>query len=142
MITLCGRAQNVNNEAFLWKTAVLGREKPPVCAGTSCPWPILVFYIPPCRKTFTAWRNVKYLRGRGKECSRTNRSLFLSQNCNFPEESFILISFCYSVGCEYTYSGPFREAQISVQPLWGFSSSNPDCSQSRAEQLQNISFFE
>jgi hypothetical protein len=33
----------------------------------------------------------------------------------------------------YTYSGPFREAQISEQPLWGFSSSNPDRSQSRAE---------
>ncbi len=38
-----------------------------------------------------------------------------------------------SIGCEYTYSGPFREAQISEQPLWGFSSSNPDRSQSRAE---------
>jgi hypothetical protein len=38
-----------------------------------------------------------------------------------------------SIGCSYTYSGPFREAQISVQPLWGFSSSNPDRSQSRAE---------
>jgi hypothetical protein len=25
-----------------------------------------------------------------------------------------------SIGCEYTYSGPFREAQISEQPLWGF----------------------
>jgi len=39
-----------------------------------------------------------------------------------------------SIGCAYTYSGPFREAQISEQPLWGFSSSNPDRSQSRAEQ--------
>jgi hypothetical protein len=29
-----------------------------------------------------------------------------------------------------------REAQISEQPLWGFSSSNPDRSQSRAEQQQ------
>ncbi len=28
-----------------------------------------------------------------------------------------------------------REARISVQPLWGFSSSNPDHSQSRAEQV-------
>jgi hypothetical protein len=28
-----------------------------------------------------------------------------------------------------------REARISVQPLWGFSSSNPHHSQSRAEQL-------
>ncbi len=41
-----------------------------------------------------------------------------------------------SIGCEYTYSGPFREAQISVQPLWGFSSSNPDRSQSRAEHVE------
>jgi hypothetical protein len=39
-----------------------------------------------------------------------------------------------SIGFVYTYSGPFREAQISEQPLWGFSSSNPDRSQSRAEQ--------
>jgi hypothetical protein len=29
-----------------------------------------------------------------------------------------------------------REARISVQPLWGFSSSNPHHSQSRAEQIQ------
>ncbi len=34
---------------------------------------------------------------------------------------------------------PFREAQISEQPLWGFSSSNPDRSQSRAEQSLFIS---
>ncbi len=25
-----------------------------------------------------------------------------------------------SIGCVYTYSGPFKEAQISEQPLWGF----------------------
>ncbi len=43
-----------------------------------------------------------------------------------------------SIGCEYTYSGPFREAQISEQPLWGFSSSNPDRSQSRDEQGSSI----
>jgi hypothetical protein len=30
-----------------------------------------------------------------------------------------------------------REARISVQPLWGFSSSNPDHSQSRAEQQES-----
>jgi hypothetical protein len=49
-----------------------------------------------------------------------------------------------SIGCAYTYSGPFREAQISEQPLWKFSSSNPDHSQSRAEQLpipSNFPFF-
>jgi hypothetical protein len=39
---------------------------------------------------------------------------------------------------QYTYSGPFREAQISVQPLWGFSSSNPHHAQSRAEQREKF----
>jgi hypothetical protein len=33
-----------------------------------------------------------------KKCYGTNRGHFHSQNCNFPEESFILISFRYSVG--------------------------------------------
>ncbi len=28
------------------------------------------------------------------KCSGTNRGLFHSQNCNFPEEGFILLSFC------------------------------------------------
>ncbi len=37
------------------------------------------FYIPPCRKTFPAWRNVKYQHGRGT----TNRGLF-----HFPELQF------------------------------------------------------
>jgi hypothetical protein len=97
MVTLCEREENVRNNAFLWKIAVLEMEKLPIGAGTSCHWPILVLYIPPSRKTFTAWRNIKYQRGRGKECSPSNRGLFLSQNCNFPEESFTLISFCYSV---------------------------------------------
>jgi len=97
MVTLCRREQNWKNKAFIWKIAVLGREKPRVGAGTSCPRPMLVFYIPPCRKTFTAWRNVKCQRGRGTKCSRTNKGIFHPQNCNFPEESFILISFCYSV---------------------------------------------
>jgi hypothetical protein len=45
---------NVNNEAFLWKIAVLGMEKPPIGAGTFCPSPVLVLYIPPCRKCFPA----------------------------------------------------------------------------------------
>jgi hypothetical protein len=63
MDTLCEGEENVKNKAFLWKIAVLGMEKLPVGAGTSCPWPMLVFYIPLCRKTFTAWRNVKYQRG-------------------------------------------------------------------------------
>ncbi len=119
---------------------------------TFCPSPLLVFYIPPCWKTFPevsgdlpcekkkeckqgrlkltpleglAWvhkilnikpysdisstlhssmlgdiptqKNVKYQHGRGTKCSSTNRGLFNSQNCNFSEESFILISFCHSV---------------------------------------------
>jgi hypothetical protein len=50
--------------------------------------------------TFPAWRNVKY-HGRGRKFSATDSGLFRSQNCNFPEECFILISFCYSVP-EYT----------------------------------------
>jgi hypothetical protein len=42
------------NEATLWKIAVLGREKPHVGAGTYFPSPILAFYIPPCRKSILA----------------------------------------------------------------------------------------
>jgi hypothetical protein len=38
------------NVALLWKVAVIGRTKPPVGAGTFCPLPILVYYIPSCRK--------------------------------------------------------------------------------------------
>jgi hypothetical protein len=39
-----------------------------------------------------------------------------------------------SIGCAYTYSGPFRDAQISEQPLWGFPQVILILSQSRAEQ--------
>ncbi len=60
---------------------------------------MLLFYIPPCRKTFPAWRNVIYEHGRGKKCSGTNRVFSHSQNCNFPEESFVLSTFCNSGGC-------------------------------------------
>ncbi len=91
-----GRIQNTNNDALFWKIAVLGMERPPVGAGTSCSSPMLYFNIPPCRKTFTALRNIKRQHGRGKKCSRTNRGLFHFQNCNFSKESFILISFSYS----------------------------------------------
>jgi hypothetical protein len=35
---------------------------------------------------------------------------------------------------EFRYSGPFREAQISEQPLWGFPQVILILSQSRAEQ--------
>jgi hypothetical protein len=47
--------------------------------------------------TFMAWRNVKYQHGRGTISSRTNMGLFNSQNWNFPEEIFILISFYFNV---------------------------------------------
>ncbi len=57
---------------------------------------MLLFYIPPCRKTFPAWRNVIYQHGRGNKCSGTNRVFSHSQNCNFPEEGFVLSTFCNS----------------------------------------------
>ncbi len=65
--------------------------------GAYCPLPMLLFYILPCRKTFPAWMNVIYQYGRGKKCSGTNRVFSHSQNCNFPEESFVLSTFCNSV---------------------------------------------
>ncbi len=96
MVTLYRKTQNINNLSFLWKIAVLGTEKPPVGVGTSCPSPMLVFYIPSCQKTFTAWRGKMLAWARDKMFPH-QQGLFHSQNCNFPEESFILISFCYSV---------------------------------------------
>ena len=84
------------NEALLWKVAVLGMVKPPVGAGTFCRSPMLVFYSPPCRKCLPAWRNVKYQYGPGSRCTRTNSGLFPSQNCSFPEESFIIYILCSS----------------------------------------------
>ncbi len=68
------------NEALLWKIEVLGMKKPTVGAGTFCPSPILVFYIPPCQKCLPAWKNVK--NGRETKCSGT-KALFYSQNYNF-----------------------------------------------------------
>jgi hypothetical protein len=65
-------------------------EKPPVRAGIFFPSPMMAFYIPPCRKCLPAWRNVKYQHERRTICSLANRGLFHSQNCNFPEESFII----------------------------------------------------
>jgi hypothetical protein len=38
------------NEALLWKSAVMGVQKAPVDTGTFCSSPILVFYIPPFGK--------------------------------------------------------------------------------------------
>jgi hypothetical protein len=65
--------------------------------GRYCTSAMLLFYIPPCRKIFPAWRNVIYQYGRGTKCSGTNRVFSRFQNCNFPEESFILSTFCNSV---------------------------------------------
>ncbi len=77
---------------------------------------MLLFYIPPCRKTFPAWRNVKYLHGRGTKCSRTYRVFSHSQNCNFPEESFILSTFCNSVGPGPTLAWPgWKQPDIPVE---------------------------
>jgi hypothetical protein len=59
--------------------SVLEIEKPPVGAG------------------MLTWRKIKYQHGRGTKCSGINRGLLNSQNCNFPEDNFILISFYYSV---------------------------------------------
>ena len=72
--------------------------------GAYCPSPMLLFHIPPCRKTFPAWRNVIYQHGRWKKCSGTNRVFSCSQNCNFPEESFVLSTFCNSV----VYMTPYK----------------------------------
>jgi hypothetical protein len=47
-----------------------------------------------------AWRNVKYQNKRGTKCSSTDRGLFHSKNCNFPEESLI---FC--ILCSQSYHG-------------------------------------
>jgi hypothetical protein len=49
------------------------------------------------RKIFPAWKNVKYQYGQGAKCFVTNRGIFHSQACTFPEESFILSSSCNSV---------------------------------------------
>jgi hypothetical protein len=39
------------NEALLWKIAVLRMKEPPVGTGTFCPSPMLVFYISQCGKS-------------------------------------------------------------------------------------------
>ncbi len=49
------------------------------------------------RKIFPAWKNVKYQYGQGAKCFGTNRGIFHSQACTFPQESFILSSSCNSV---------------------------------------------
>jgi hypothetical protein len=46
--------KGTKNEALLWKIAVVG-----MGAGTFCPSPILVFYIPSSWKCLPAWRNAK-----------------------------------------------------------------------------------
>jgi hypothetical protein len=58
-VTTCTVTKGTENEALLWKIAVLGMGKDPVGAGTFFPSPILVYYIPPCWKCLPARRNVK-----------------------------------------------------------------------------------
>ncbi len=53
------------------------------------------------RKIFPAQKDVKYQYGQGAKCSSTNRGHFHSQNCNFPEERFILSSPCNSARIDY-----------------------------------------
>ncbi len=55
--------------------------------GAYCPSPMLLFYIPPCRKTFPAWRNVIYQHGRGKKCSGTTGSLSIPRNAIFQRRA-------------------------------------------------------
>jgi hypothetical protein len=45
LIIHCNKSYSNQNEALLWKIAVLGMKKPPVGAGTFCLLPMLVFYI-------------------------------------------------------------------------------------------------
>jgi hypothetical protein len=47
--------------------------------------------------------------GQGAKCSGTNRGLFHSQACTFPEESFILSSSCNSVGIKHSRKEPSRQ---------------------------------
>ncbi len=54
--------------------------------------------------------------GRGTNCSGTNRGLFYSQNCNFPEESLILISFCCSA--VRSHSGNITHPTPKIEYLW------------------------
>jgi hypothetical protein len=89
--------------------------------GTYCTSPMLLFYIPPCRKTFPAWRNVIYQYGQGTKCSGTTRVFSHYQNCNFPEESFILSTFCNSV---YSF---IPQSCLIVRALNYLSFINPLC---------------
>ncbi len=80
-LNLLIRAPNVSSLA----TDTVPVLTPPLCldgAGPNgkCSSSMMVFHIPPCQKTFPAWRNVKYRQGRGTKCSYTNRGPFPSQN--------------------------------------------------------------
>jgi hypothetical protein len=48
------------NEALLWKIAVLGMKNTPVGDGNVFPSPMLAFYIPSCRKCLPALRMAYY----------------------------------------------------------------------------------
>ena len=71
----------------------------------------------------------------GKKCFRTLQGTMSHRP--LTNTSSLKIAAAY---CAYTYSGPFREAQISEQPLWGFPQVILILSQSRAEQVHR-SFY-
>ncbi len=53
-----------------------------------------VFYIPPCRKTFSSLRNIKCLHGRGTKCSGTNRGGFsISRTATFQRRASFWLAF-------------------------------------------------
>jgi hypothetical protein len=83
------------NEALLWKIAVL-RKKSPVGARTFCPSPILVFYIPSCWKCLPAWRKAKYQNGRGTKCPLSNvHAIILDSSMpEMSEEGLIFYILC------------------------------------------------
>jgi hypothetical protein len=69
--------------------------------------------------TYPAWRNIKYQHGRGKKSSGTNRGLFHSHNCNFPRDSFILISFCFKVAGTHSHT-PTKRGGGGYLLYWWF----------------------
>ncbi len=70
---LCDLRRNLhcNKSLSKWSTPLencsSGNEKAPVGAGSFCPSPMLVFYIPPCRKCLPKWRNVNTMMGEGQK---------------------------------------------------------------------------
>jgi hypothetical protein len=66
-------------------------EKPPVGAGTFCPLPLLVFYISPCRKTYPAWRNVKYHLDEGQNVPAPTGGFFTPKTAIFQRRAFVTV---------------------------------------------------